>query len=60
MWDAICSKDSYGGKKGFLEIMGDCLLSDEEIKDGYDVIGWLTAEDVIARFRTAAESGKME
>ena len=46
LWDAICHLGSYGYKQGLLEIMGS-LVSKK--KDGDDVVGWLTAEDVIAR-----------
>ena len=45
-WDAICQFGSYGYKKGLLEIYGNIV--DEE-KDGDVVVGWLTADDVIAR-----------
>lgn len=40
-WDAVCHKGSYGNEKGLLEIMGlpQC--------EG-DVLGWLTAEEVLA------------
>ena len=44
--DAICHQYSYGGNEGLLEIMG--LLTEEEEKDD-GVVGWLTAEDVLAR-----------
>ena len=44
--DAICHKYSYGGDEDLLEIMG--LLTEEE-KEIDDVIGYLTAEDVLAR-----------
>ena len=45
-WDAICHYGSYGCEQGLLEIMG--ALVDIE-KDGDSVVGWLTADDVIAR-----------
>lgn len=38
LWDAVCHKWSYGGDKGLLEIYGSLCT---------DVIGWLTADDVI-------------
>ena len=41
--DVICHEYSYGGKDGYLEIMG---LSDNEYDD---VEGWLTAEQVFER-----------
>lgn len=47
--DVICHEYSYGGTKGFLEIMG---LLDEEESEYDDVIGWLTAENVFARIYT--------
>lgn len=40
-WDAVCHRHSYGGPQGLLEIYGD-------ICD--DVVGWLTAEDVITKY----------
>lgn len=46
-WDAICKEGSYGFKDGLLEVM------DEHrkyfIKEDYydDVLGWLTAQDII-------------
>ena len=43
-WDAICHPGSYGYDKGLLEIMGEIVSEDEE-----DVVGWLTADDVIKR-----------
>lgn len=43
-WDAICHPGSYGYDEGLLEIMGDIVSEDEE-----DVVGWLTADDVIKR-----------
>ena len=42
--DVICHEFSYGGKDGFLEIMG---LSENE-----DVEGWLTAEKVFKKIYT--------
>lgn len=45
-WDAICHYGSYGYAEGLLEIMGSIV--DEE-KDGDEVVGWLTAQDVINR-----------
>ena len=48
VWDAICQFGSYGYDKGLLEIYGSIV--DEE-KDGDSVVGWLTAQDVIARIQ---------
>lgn len=40
-WDVVCHAGSYGCSLGLLEGMGDIF--------GFDVMGWLTAEDVIQR-----------
>ena len=53
-WDAICHQYSFGGKQGFLEIMGTLLTREEEDGDGDGVVGWLTAEDVIERIEKKA------
>lgn len=45
-WDAMCQFGSFGYEEGLLDIYGDIV--DEE-KDGKVVVGWLTADDVIAR-----------
>lgn len=45
-WDAICQFGSYGYGEGLLEIHGNIV---DEKKDGDVVVGWLTADDVIAR-----------
>lgn len=42
LWDAVCGYGSYGFEDGLLEIMGDIVPG----KD--DVLGWLTADDVLA------------
>ncbi len=48
LWDAVCHSFSYGHDRGLLEIMGDCLLTNEERK--WDSVqGYLTAEDVMER-----------
>ena len=47
--DAVCHSHSYGHEDGLLEIMG---LGAED-----DVIGWLTAEDVL-RIWTDCMEGK--
>lgn len=39
-WDAICHSGSYGHEKGLIEVMGLPQCED-------DVIGWLTAEEVL-------------
>ena len=46
LWDAICTKYSFGHEKGLLEIMGDIV---DEKRVGDRVEGWLTAQDVIDR-----------
>jgi hypothetical protein len=46
MWDAICHWGSYGYEQGLLEIMGSVLTGNE------DVIGYLTAQDVIERIES--------
>lgn len=45
-WDAICHYGSYGYKQGLLEVSG-CITSD-------DVEGYLTAQDIINRLKSAA------
>lgn len=40
-WDAICCSCSYGGKDGLIEVMGNI------VPEGKDVVGYLTAKDVI-------------
>lgn len=49
LWDAVCSRFSYGGKHGLLEVMGGYLL------DGHKSVveGWLTAEDVVEMVKKA-------
>lgn len=39
VWDAVCTRFSYGGKDGLLEVMAENLPAKVE--------GWLTAEQVI-------------
>ena len=39
-WDAVCHSGSYGHENGLIEVMGLPQCHD-------DVIGWLTAEDVL-------------
>ena len=46
LWDAVCHRGSYGYENGLLEIYGNIV---DEKKDGDEVVGWLTADDVIAR-----------
>lgn len=42
-WDAICHYGSYGYEEGLLEIYGNIVPEN----DYDDVMGWLTADDVI-------------
>lgn len=44
LWDAICHWGSYGYEQGLLEIMGRRVVGDSN-----DVVGYLTAQDVINR-----------
>lgn len=54
LWDAICHSFSYGHESGLLEVMGDCLLTNEERKCD-SVQGYLTAEDVMWRVHNMAK-----
>lgn len=47
-WDAVCHEWSYGGKAGLLEIYGTICN---------DVIGWLTADDIIKILNHYAKQG---
>lgn len=51
LWDAVCGIGTYGYREGLLEVMGTIVPE----KD--DVIGWLTAQDVMDLVHSAAESG---
>jgi hypothetical protein len=44
-WDVVCHWGSYGYSQGLLELYG-CLVTKA---DGDDVVGWLTAKNVIDR-----------
>lgn len=50
-WDAICQRGSYGADEGLLEIYGSLVRE----SDGDSVVGWLTADDVIARIEGRIE-----
>ena len=52
--DAVCHSGSYGHEKGLLEIMG--LVNADEVGDLVE--GWLTAEEVCARWAKHYEEGK--
>lgn len=47
LWDAVCTRFSYGGKDGLLELYGKALLGNGDVK------GWLTADDVIELVKKA-------
>ena len=51
LWDVICHYGSYGADQGLLEIMGDIVEKDEG-----DVVGFLTADDVIERIERKAKN----
>lgn len=52
-WDVICHKGSYGYDRGLLEIMGSLITEEEAEED--NVVGWLTADDVIRRIEERGE-----
>lgn len=48
-WDVVCHSFSYGHETGLLELMGDSMLTYDELQ--YDsVVGYLEAEEVIYRY----------
>ena len=47
-WDVVCHDFSYGGPDGLLELYGDLCT---------DVIGWLTADDVIKIIENNKKNG---
>lgn len=49
LWDAVCTRFSYGGWVGLLEVMGKALIGNDE-----DVEGWLAAEDVVEMVKESA------
>ena len=49
-WDAICTPASYGWPEGLLEVMGTPLLG-----NGYDVLGYLTADDVLKMMKEGGQ-----
>lgn len=53
LWDAVCSRSSYGYELGLLEIMGSLVNVKE---DGDEVVGYLTAQNVIERIEKKGES----
>lgn len=46
-WDAICREGSYGFKDGLLEVMDKHRKYFIKEDDYDDVLGWLTAQDII-------------
>ncbi len=46
LWDAVCSVISYGGKQGFIEVMGPAIVGHCN-----NVEGWLTAREVTKMWR---------
>ena len=48
-WSAVCHFGSYGYDQGLIEVMGDAVVKED---DGDTIVGFLTAEDVIARFES--------
>lgn len=55
LWDAVCHPHSYGGKRGLIEVMeqtkNNYVLTEEE-RECDDVLGYLTAEDIIKRLES--------
>lgn len=55
LWDAVCHQYSYGGNQGLIEVMEQTdqnyVLTEEE-RECDDVIGYLTAEDIIKRLES--------
>ena len=55
IWDAICQKGSFGYEEGLLEIMG--VIVDGEPGQ---VEGWLTAKEIMRRYRSWIKKGVLE
>ena len=52
LWDAVINKGSYGSERGLLEIMGSAIVkkvSKMGDDDEDDVIGWLTADEILEK-----------
>lgn len=52
LWDAVINKGSYGSERGLLEVMGQTIIdkiSLSEDTENFDVIGWLTADDILEK-----------
>ena len=55
LWDAVCHQYSYGGNQGLIEVMEQTdknYILDEEERECDDVLGNLTAEDIIKRLES--------
>ena len=52
LWDGVCNAASYGHEHGLIEVMEhtdkNYVLTEEE-RNCDDVLGWLTAQDIIDR-----------
>lgn len=48
-WSVIESEYSYGADKDLLEIAGEILTDNEEIYDGFNVVGNVSAEEAYRR-----------
>ncbi len=55
LWDGVCHQHSYGGKSGLIEVMeqteNNYVLTEEE-REWDNVLGYLTAEDIIKRLES--------
>ena len=55
LWDGVCHQYSYGGERGLIEVMehteNHYVLTEEE-REWDDVLGYLTAEDIIKRLES--------
>lgn len=52
LWDAVINKGSYGSERGLLEVMGQAIvdkISLSEDTENIDVIGWLTADEILEK-----------
>ena len=52
--DIICHRLSYGGQDGLFEIMGDKLMTKDELSDD-NVVGYITLGEAIMRIKKAWE-----
>lgn len=55
LWDGVCHQFSYGHERGLIEVMeqteNNYILTEEE-RECDDVLGYLTAEDIIKRLES--------